>query len=65
MSVREWELYRLSCIEQMADSPYKTALIEGIKSKLRVLDMEHAELAGPKTATMGRRARHPALPRAA
>jgi hypothetical protein len=39
---RQWELYRMSVVESMPDSPYKTAVLEGIRNKLGMLDMEEA-----------------------
>jgi hypothetical protein len=38
MTERDWELYRLSVAESMPDSPYKKAVIEGIRHKLEVLE---------------------------
>jgi len=37
MTERDWELYRLSVAESMPDSPYKLAVIEGIRHKLEML----------------------------
>ena len=37
MTERDWELYRLSVAESMPDSPYKLAVIEGIRQKLEML----------------------------
>jgi hypothetical protein len=38
MTERDWELYRLSVAESMPDSPYKKAVIDGIRHKLEVLE---------------------------
>jgi hypothetical protein len=38
MTERQWELYRLSVVEGMPDSDYKTAVIAGIAHKLMRLD---------------------------
>jgi hypothetical protein len=35
---RRWELYRLSVVEKMPDSDYKTAVLVGIAHKLKMLD---------------------------
>jgi hypothetical protein len=45
MTLRQWELYRLSVIEHLPDSPYKTAVIHGIRHKLKVMAMEEASAA--------------------
>jgi hypothetical protein len=42
MSERDWELYRLSVVESMPDSPYKMAVIEGIRHKMEMLERFHA-----------------------
>lgn len=42
MSERHWEMYRLSVIERIPDSPYKEAVIEAIRHKLRMLEMLEA-----------------------
>jgi hypothetical protein len=42
MTERQWELYRLSVVEQMPDSPYKKAVIDAIKHKLMTLDRQEA-----------------------
>jgi hypothetical protein len=49
MSEREWELYRLSLAERMPESAYKTALIRGIKNKLKMLEMEASSAKTVKT----------------
>ncbi len=38
MTERDWELYRLSVVEQLPEGPYKDAVIGGIKHKLSLLD---------------------------
>ncbi|MGD1093374.1 MAG: hypothetical protein ABSB35_15465 [Bryobacteraceae bacterium] len=42
MNERQWELYRWSVVESMPDSPYKAAVLEGIKHRLLMLDLEEA-----------------------
>jgi hypothetical protein len=42
MKERQFELYRLTVDERMADSPHKTALINAIKYKLTSLDQQEA-----------------------
>jgi hypothetical protein len=37
MTERNWELYRLSVVERLADSPYKEAVVSAIKHKLSIL----------------------------
>ncbi len=37
MNEEQWERYRLSVVEQTPDSPYKAAVLEGIKHKLMTL----------------------------
>ena len=39
MSERQWEMYRLSVIEGIPDSPYRAAVLEAILHKLRMLEM--------------------------
>ena len=38
MTERQWELYRLSVVERMPESDYKTAVLAGIAHKLKMLD---------------------------
>ena len=38
MTEHQWELYRLSVVEGMPDSDYKTAVLAGIAHKLKMLD---------------------------
>ncbi len=38
MTERDWELYRLSVVEQLPEGTYKDTLIAGIKFKLSLLD---------------------------
>ena len=59
MTERQWELYRLSIVESMPDSAYKRAVLEGIRHKLRMLEMEETSRAAIETP-----ARHPAVKRA-
>jgi hypothetical protein len=40
MTERQWELYRLSVVEQWQESPYKAAVIGAIKHKLIVLALQ-------------------------
>ena len=40
---RQWELYRLSVVERMPDSEYKTAFLAGIAHKLMRLDSIEAD----------------------
>jgi hypothetical protein len=42
MTERDWELYRLSVVEQLPEGAYKDALIAGIKFKLSLLDQLEA-----------------------
>ncbi len=42
MTERDWELYRLSVVEQLPEGAYKDALIGGINLKLRLLDQMEA-----------------------
>ncbi len=38
MTERDWELYRLSVVEQMPEGQYRDAVIAAIRHKLAVLD---------------------------
>jgi hypothetical protein len=40
MNERQWELYRLSVVEEWPGSSYKAAVIEAIKHKLMILDLQ-------------------------
>ncbi len=40
MNERQWELYRLSVVEQWSESPYKRAVSAAIEHKLMVLDQD-------------------------
>jgi hypothetical protein len=42
MNERQWELYRLSVVEQWAESPYKRAVSAAIEHKLMVLGQHTA-----------------------
>ena len=37
MTERQWELYRLSVVEEWQESPYNAAVIGAIKHKLMIL----------------------------
>jgi len=52
MTEKQWELYRLSVAENMPESPYKKATIEGIRHKLRILEMRESSL--PPEDAVGR-----------
>jgi len=43
---RRWERYRLSVVEEMPDSAYKTAVLAGIAHKLKMLDRMEATSLG-------------------
>jgi hypothetical protein len=43
MTERQWELYRLSVVQRMPDSDYKTAVLAGITYKLTMLDQVAGE----------------------
>jgi len=40
MNERQWELYRLSVVEEWPGSSYKAAVIGAIKHKLMILDLQ-------------------------
>jgi hypothetical protein len=40
MTEQQWELYRLSVVEQWQESPHKAAVIEAIKHKLMTLAVQ-------------------------
>jgi hypothetical protein len=42
MTERQWELYRLSVIERLRDSPYKIAVLDGIRNRLKMIEMKEA-----------------------
>ena len=62
MNERQWELYRLSVVEEWPGSPYKAAVIGAIKHKLMILDLQEkasikvldapASMAKPRKATL-------------
>lgn len=54
MTERDWELYRLSVVEQLPEGPYKDAVIAGIKHKLHMLDQRERTMAAKKSAAGGR-----------
>ena len=43
MTEREWELYRLSVVEEWQESPHKAAVVEAIKHKLMILAQQEKE----------------------
>ncbi len=45
MTERQWELYRLSVIERLRESPYKSAVLDGIRHRLKMIEMEEASAA--------------------
>jgi hypothetical protein len=52
MTERQWELYRLSVVDEWPESPYKAAVIGAIKHKLMILDLqEKASIKVPETPT--------------
>jgi hypothetical protein len=42
MTERQWELYRLSVVEQMPESAYKKAVIDAIQHRLKMLEMQES-----------------------
>ena len=40
MTERQWELYRLSVVEEWQESPYKAAVVGAIKHKLMILALQ-------------------------
>jgi hypothetical protein len=54
MTERQWELYRLSVVEEWQESPHKAAVIGAIKHKLMVLALQEkasTEAPGALTST--------------
>jgi len=51
MTERQWELYRLSIVEQMPESPYKKAVINAIKHKLRTVEIRESTTGTVKNGT--------------
>ena len=43
MTERQWELYRLSVVEEWPESPHKAAVIGAIKHKLKILALQEKE----------------------
>ena len=43
MTEQQWELYRLSVVEEWQESPRKAAVIEAIKHKLMILALQEKE----------------------
>jgi hypothetical protein len=51
MTERQWELYRLSVVEEWQESPHKAAVVEAIKHKLMILALqEKASIDLPDTS---------------
>jgi hypothetical protein len=42
MNERQWELYRLTAVEEWPESPYKRAVSAAIEHKLMILDRDSA-----------------------
>jgi len=40
MTERDWELYRLSVVARLPESPYKEAVIAGIQHKLSLIERD-------------------------
>jgi hypothetical protein len=57
MTERDWELYRLSVVAKLPDSPFKCATIAGIKHKLHLFDK--LDLSGQRVLA---RPKRPLLP---
>lgn len=54
MTEQQWELYRLSVVEEWPESPYKAAVIEAIKHKLKILALqEKVSLEAPGVPSTG------------
>jgi hypothetical protein len=52
MTEQQWELYRLSVVEEWHESPHKAAVIEAIKHKLMILALqEKASIEAPDALT--------------
>jgi hypothetical protein len=52
MTERQWELYRLSVVDEWQESPHKAAVIGAIKHKLMILALqEKASIDLPDTPT--------------
>jgi hypothetical protein len=43
MTEQQWELYRLSVVEEWQESPHKAAVVEAIKHKLMILALQEKE----------------------
>ena len=55
MTEQQWELYRLTVVEEWPESPYKAAVIGAIKHKLMILALqEKASIEVPDTPTHGK-----------
>jgi len=55
---RQWELYRWSVVESLPDSPFKTAVLEAIKHRLLMLDLEEASRLAIDLPARPRAAKH-------
>ena len=53
MTLKQWELYRLSVAEQMPNSAYKTAVLNAITHSLMMLE-RHPENAFKRPTRAGR-----------
>jgi len=52
MTERQWELYRLSVVDEWQESPHKAAVIGAIKHKLMIMALrEKASINVPDTPT--------------
>jgi hypothetical protein len=52
MTERQWELYRLSVVDEWQESPHKAAVIGAIEHKLMILALqEEASIEAPDTPT--------------
>jgi hypothetical protein len=52
MTERQWELYRLSVVEEWQESPHKAAVVGAIKHKLMILaQQEKASIETPGAVT--------------
>jgi hypothetical protein len=54
MTERQWELYRLSVVQPLPESPYKHALISAIEHRLKLLDAHEAALSGGRDGSLPR-----------
>jgi hypothetical protein len=64
MTERQWELYRLSVVDEWPESPYKAAVIGAIKHKLMILALQEKEsIRVPDTPTFTATPRKPTSPK--